>query len=150
MSTATVFDLIIAATCFGFAWLVWSALRSRPTDTPHRPQPTATAREIDDLELLGLRNTHDGPQRSLSHRELLALAPADRRRLRDASDWRIHGFHYVNAAARRLYWDRELGALASRILRRRARPIAAINFMSGSEQDLQEVSTNLFILNERE
>jgi hypothetical protein len=52
MSTATVFDLIIAATCFGFAWLVWSALRPRPTDTPHRPQPTATEREIDDLELL--------------------------------------------------------------------------------------------------
>jgi hypothetical protein len=93
---------------------------------------------IDDLHLLGLRDTHDGPQRSLSHRELLALAPADRRRLRDASDWRIHGFHYVNAAAKRLYWDRRLATIASRIFGRRARPIAAINFMSGSEQELHQ------------
>jgi hypothetical protein len=65
MSTATVFDLIIAATCFGFAWLVWSALRPRPTDTPHRPQPTATAREIDSLPAFvpeweaGRRRLHD-------------------------------------------------------------------------------------------
>ena len=93
---------------------------------------------IDDLQVLGLRDTDDGPQRSLSHRELLALAPADRRRLRDTSDWRIHGFHYVNAAAKRLYWERGLALVASRIFGRRARPIAAINFMSGSEQELHQ------------
>lgn len=93
---------------------------------------------ITDLRLLGLRDTADGPQRSLTHGELLALPPAERRRLRDASDWRIHGLHYVNPAAKRIYWDRRLGACASRIFGRRARPIAAINFMSGSEQELHQ------------
>ena len=67
-----------------------------------------------------------------------SLSPADRHRLRDASDWRIHGFHYVNSAAKRLYWDRGLAGIASRIFGRRARPIAAINFMSGSEQELHQ------------
>ena len=93
---------------------------------------------IPDLQLLGLRDTADGPQRSMSHHDLLALSPADRHRLRDASDWRIHGFHYVNAAAKRVYWDRGLAGTASRIFGRRARPIAAINFMSGSEQELHQ------------
>jgi hypothetical protein len=93
---------------------------------------------IADLELIGLREAIDGPQRSMAHRDLLALPPADRHRLRDASDWRIHGFHYVNAAAKRIYWDRRLGACASRIFARRSRPIAAINFMSGSEQELHQ------------
>lgn len=97
------------------------------------------AREpIADLELLGLRDAPDAPQRTLRHAELLALPPDARRRIRAASDWRIHGFHYVNAAARRLYWDRRLVAVASRIFGRRARPIAAINFMSGSEQALHQ------------
>jgi phytanoyl-CoA dioxygenase PhyH len=93
---------------------------------------------IADVTLLGLRDTHDGPQRSMSHRDLLALPPADRHRLRAASDWRIHGFHYVNPAAKRVYWDRGLAGIASRIFGRRARPIAAINFMSGSEQELHQ------------
>jgi len=93
---------------------------------------------IPDLELIGLRETYDGEQRTLSHREVLGLDVARRRRIRDVSDWRIHGFHYVNPAARRIYVDRGLGALASRILGRRARPIAAINFMRGSEQDLHQ------------
>jgi hypothetical protein len=96
------------------------------------------AEPIADLELLGLRDAIDGPQRKLSHRELLALPAEARRRLREASDWRIHGFHYVNAAAKRLYWEPRLAACASRIFGRRARPIAAINFMSGSEQDLHQ------------
>jgi hypothetical protein len=51
MSTATVFDALIAACLFAFAWLVWSALRPRPTDTAHHDQANAV-REIDDLELL--------------------------------------------------------------------------------------------------
>ena len=93
---------------------------------------------IPDLELLGLRETLDSEQRNLAHRDLLGLDPDRRRRMREASDWRIHGFHYVNAAAHRIYCTRELLDLASRILGRRARPIAAINFMTGSEQALHQ------------
>ena len=60
--------------------------------------------------------------------------------MREASDWRIHGFHYVNAAARRLYTrPRGCATLASsRLFGRRARPIAAINFMAGSQQELHQ------------
>jgi ectoine hydroxylase-related dioxygenase (phytanoyl-CoA dioxygenase family) len=50
----------------------------------------------------------------------------------------IHGFHYVNRAASRIYRHRGLRRLASRLLGRRARPIAAINFMVGSEQALHQ------------
>jgi phytanoyl-CoA hydroxylase len=93
---------------------------------------------VADLVLLDLRETLDAPPRNLTHAELLALDPATRRRMREASDWRIHGFHYVNAAARRLYTDHRLRDLVSRLFDRRARPIANINFMVGSQQSLHQ------------
>ena len=96
------------------------------------------SRPIPNLELLGLRETIDGEQRNLPHRALLALDPATKRRMREVSDWRIHGFHYVNGSARRIFWNRGLRAIASRIFGRPARPIAAINFMTGSEQELHQ------------
>ena len=58
--------------------------------------------------------------------------------MRAASDWRIHGFHYINAAAARLFHHRGLRALVSRLFGRTARPFAAINFMSGSQQHLHQ------------
>ena len=90
------------------------------------------------LTLLDLRETEDAPPRNLAHRELLALPLATRHRIREVSHWRIHGFHYVNTAARRIYFGRQLCRVASRILGRRAVPIAAINFMAGSEQSLHQ------------
>ena len=97
------------------------------------------AREaIRGLEILGLRDAIGAPERNLSHGDVLRLDPDMRRRLRDASDWRIHGFHYVDEAARRIYFNGKLRRIASRLLGRRARPIAAINFMSGSEQALHQ------------
>lgn len=97
------------------------------------------AREpIPHLELLGLREERDGPFRSVAHAEILTWDAARRRRVRAASDWRIHGFHYVNDAARRLFWNAKLRRTASLLFGRRARPIAAINFMSGSQQELHQ------------
>ena len=96
------------------------------------------ARPIPNLVLLGLRDTPDAEPRNVPHAELLRLDPARRRRMREASDWRIHGFHYVNDRAKRLYWEPRLRSLASRIFGRRARPIAAINFMAGSQQTLHQ------------
>jgi ectoine hydroxylase-related dioxygenase (phytanoyl-CoA dioxygenase family) len=93
---------------------------------------------IRDLVLLDLREAPDAPPRSMTHAELLGLDVATRRRLRENSDWRIHGFHYVNAAARRLYHAPRLRTLVGRLLGRRARPIAAINFMVGSQQKLHQ------------
>jgi phytanoyl-CoA hydroxylase len=90
------------------------------------------------LELLDLREEPGAPPRAMSHAELLALDPARRRRLREASEWRIHGLHYFDAAARRIYLDRRLRHLAGTILGRRARPMATINFMVGSEQELHQ------------
>src|SRR6185295_9601381 len=78
------------------------------------------------------------PPRNVPHHEVLAMDPGRRRRVREASDWRIHGFHYVNAAAKRLFDNRRLRDLASTILGRRARPFAAINFMTGSQQALHQ------------
>ena len=93
---------------------------------------------IADLTLLDLREDEDAPPRNLAHAELLALDPATRARMRTASNWRIHGFHYVNAAARRLFNNRALRGLVTRLLGRTARPIAAINFMKGSQQHLHQ------------
>jgi ectoine hydroxylase-related dioxygenase (phytanoyl-CoA dioxygenase family) len=93
---------------------------------------------IADLQLLGLRETMEAPERNVAHRDLLRLDPDTRRRMREASDWRIHGFHYVNEPARRIYFSRKLAGIAARIFARRARPIAAINFMTGSEQALHQ------------
>ena len=97
------------------------------------------AREpIADLELLGIRETLDGEQRNVHHRDLLRLDPERRRRMREVSDWRIHGFHYFNAAARRIHDNRRLADFAARLFGQHARPIAAINFMTGSEQALHQ------------
>jgi len=93
---------------------------------------------IPDLQLIGLRETIEGPEGNISHRDLLRLDAETSRRMREMSDWRIHGFHYVNEAARRIYSNRKLAGIASRLLGRRARPIAAINFMTGSEQALHQ------------
>jgi phytanoyl-CoA hydroxylase len=93
---------------------------------------------IPHLEFLGLRATPGGPLETLSHAELLALPPDERARRRAISDWRIHGFHYVDAAARRLFAAPRLRAMASRIFGRRARPFALINFMTGSQQELHQ------------
>ena len=93
---------------------------------------------IPGLILLDLRLDEVAPPRCLAHRELLALPLASRLRIRDASHWRIHGFHFVNAAARRIYLGRQLRDVAGSILGRRAVPIAAINFMTGSEQALHQ------------
>jgi ectoine hydroxylase-related dioxygenase (phytanoyl-CoA dioxygenase family) len=90
------------------------------------------------LDLLDLRDAPGAPPRTVAHGELLALPAERRRRMREASDWRIHGFHYVNAAARRIFDNPRLRALVSRILGRRARPFAAINFMAGSQQHLHQ------------
>ena len=93
---------------------------------------------IPDLTLLDLREEAAGERTNLLHRDLLKLDRATRQRIRDASDWRIHGFHYVNQRAKRIYFNRRLRDVASRIFRRRAKPIAAINFMTGSEQALHQ------------
>src|SRR5215469_12593792 len=72
------------------------------------------------------------------HDEVLTWDGARRARVRAASDWRIHGFHYVNAPARRIFHEPRLRAFASRMFGRSARPFAAINFMKGSRQHLHQ------------
>ncbi len=86
------------------------------------------------LELLDLRERPDAPVRTLSHAALLALDPATRARMRAASNWRIHGFPEIDPAARRLFRSPRLRQVASLLFGRPARPLAAINFMAGSEQ----------------
>jgi phytanoyl-CoA hydroxylase len=93
---------------------------------------------IPHLTLLDLRESPDAAPRPVTHAELLATEPARRARIREASDWRIHGFHYVNAPARRLFQSEPLRALVSKIFGRPARPFAAINFMKGSRQHLHQ------------
>jgi ectoine hydroxylase-related dioxygenase (phytanoyl-CoA dioxygenase family) len=90
------------------------------------------------LTLLDLREDAAAPPRNLSHAEVLALPSAARARMRVASDWRIHGFHYVNAPAARLFHHRGLRRLVSRLFGRTAKPFAAINFMAGSQQHLHQ------------
>jgi len=96
------------------------------------------AEPIANLTLLGLREDADAEPRNVPHADLLRLEPARRHRMRDVSDWRIHGFHYVNEPARRIYWNPRMRTLAGQIFGRRARPIPAINFMTGSEQALHQ------------
>jgi ectoine hydroxylase-related dioxygenase (phytanoyl-CoA dioxygenase family) len=90
------------------------------------------------LTLLDLREAPDMPARNVTHAELLAMPAATRHRLRAASDWRIHGLHYLHAAAARVFGHRRLRDLVTRLLGRTARPFAAINFMSGSQQRLHQ------------
>jgi ectoine hydroxylase-related dioxygenase (phytanoyl-CoA dioxygenase family) len=96
------------------------------------------AAPIRGLELLDLHERRDVPPRNLTHAELLALPPETRQAMRAASDWRIHAFHHLNAAAARVFREPRLRRVASRLLGRRARPIAAINFMTGSQQSLHQ------------
>lgn len=93
---------------------------------------------IPGLTLLDLRDAPGAPVRNVEHAALLRLPPEERRRMRAASSWRIHGFHYLDAAARRLFRSRRLRGLVSRLLGRPAKPFAAINFMAGSGQHLHQ------------
>jgi hypothetical protein len=93
---------------------------------------------IPSLTLLDLRESPDDPPRARTHAEVLALPPATRARMRAESQWRIHGFHYLDAAAERLFHHRGLRGIASRLFGRTARPFAAINFMAGSEQHVHQ------------
>jgi ectoine hydroxylase-related dioxygenase (phytanoyl-CoA dioxygenase family) len=93
---------------------------------------------IPNLELLDVRDGPGTPPRNLTHTALLSLPPEQRARMRASSDWRIHGFHYVNAPASRIFHDERLRRMVSRILGRSARPFAAINFMTGSQQHLHQ------------
>jgi len=96
------------------------------------------AAPIPGLTLLDLREEVGAPPRNLSHADVLALPPAVRTRMRATSDWRIHGFHYVNAPAARLFHHGGLRSLVSRLFGRTAQPFAAINFMAGSQQHLHQ------------
>ncbi len=96
------------------------------------------AAPVPHLVLLDLRDDADAPARNVAHAELVRWDRERRARARAASDWRIHGFHYVNPPARRIFHNGRLGALASRLFGRRARPFAAINFMKGSRQHLHQ------------
>lgn len=93
---------------------------------------------IANLTLLDLHESPDEPPRNLSHAEVLALPLAQRLRMRDVSHWRIHGLHYLDPAARRIFWNPRLREIASAVFGRHARPFAAINFMRGSEQLLHQ------------
>jgi hypothetical protein len=93
---------------------------------------------IPGLELLDLRDAPNAAPRPIAHDTLLALPPSERHRMRALSDWRIHGFHYVNDAARRIFQSTRLRTLVSHLLGRTARPFAAINFMAGSQQHLHQ------------
>jgi phytanoyl-CoA hydroxylase len=90
------------------------------------------------LVLLDLRDEPGEPSRNVPHAEVLGWDRVRRERVRAASDWRIHGFHYLDASARRVFSSRALRDLASRLFGRRARPFAAINFMKGSRQHLHQ------------
>jgi hypothetical protein len=87
---------------------------------------------VADLVLLDLRETPDAapePHPRSCSRSIQPSAGACARRRTGAS-----GFHYVNAAARRLYTGSQLRGLVSRLFDRRARPIANISFAVGSQQ----------------
>jgi len=93
---------------------------------------------IPHLVLLDLRDGPGEAPRNVPHAEVLGWDRERRARVQGASDWRIHGFHYLDESARRLFSSQRLRDLASRILGRRARPFAAINFMKGSRQHLHQ------------
>jgi len=96
------------------------------------------AAPIAHLELLDLRDAPGESPRNVPHAEVLGWEPARRERVQAASDWRIHGFHYHDASARRVFSSPRLRDLVSRLFGRRARPFAAINFMKGSRQHLHQ------------
>jgi hypothetical protein len=93
---------------------------------------------IEGLTLLDLRTSPDASPRDYPHAELLSLDRDTRLAMRTHSNWRVHGFHYVYQAAHRIFNDPRLRALVAAILDRPVQPIAAINFMRGSEQALHQ------------
>lgn len=90
------------------------------------------------LKLYDLRESVEGPVRTLTHAQVLALPAAERQRMREASAWRTHGFHRYNLAGLRIYRNRRLRRLASAIFGCAARPFASISFLYGSRQALHQ------------
>lgn len=90
------------------------------------------------LNFYGMCDHPDAPARTLTHAELLHIAPEQRTRMRLASSWRTHSFYCYSLPALRLFLNRPLRRLASAIFGRRARPFASINFQYGSQQTLHQ------------
>src|SRR5262249_54973907 len=65
------------------------------------------------LVLLDLHDARGESARNVSHVEVLSWDRARRERVQAASDWRIHGFHYLDASARRVFSSPRLRHLAS-------------------------------------
>lgn len=96
------------------------------------------AEPIAGLEILDLRlGPHDALV-NLSHAEVLALEETRRLEVREASNWRIHGFYNFSPSARLIFDNPELTRLASLILGRPAAPSYTINFTYGSQQPLHQ------------
>lgn len=93
---------------------------------------------IDGLTILGLQDDQTGIARSMTHAELLDLELGKRLKLREISDWRIHGFQEQNLAAKSIFNNEKIRLTISKLFGFPAHPIASINFMSGSQQALHE------------
>ncbi len=93
---------------------------------------------IEGLTLLSISEKRGGPVRNYTHAELLQLDPDTRQRMRKVSNWRIHGFENLNAAAMNLYQSAKIREAVSKIFHQPAQTIASINFMYGSEQALHQ------------
>ncbi|MBI3735246.1 phytanoyl-CoA dioxygenase family protein, partial [Candidatus Sumerlaeota bacterium] len=99
---------------------------------------------IPNLHILGAQ-LDPGDPASLPHDQLIRLDPEKKKKLRDASPWRIHNFHLLSDYARRIHDNAELIRLNSLIFGRDAVPRATINFMYGSRQHLHQDMTVFFV-----
>lgn len=89
------------------------------------------------LEILGVP-IRPGAEAGFHHWQLLELPRAERERLRDTENWRLHGFNRFSAATQEIYEDPKLKALASMIFDRPAENETTINFRQGSRQHIHQ------------
>jgi hypothetical protein len=95
---------------------------------------------INGLNMVDLKLDPDlsQPARTISHAEVLAIPLEERLAVRDRSQWRIHGFHWHSAAARKIFDNPEIARVASLIMGEKADPTFTINFVYGSRQSLHQ------------
>ncbi|HEV3241021.1 MAG TPA: phytanoyl-CoA dioxygenase family protein [Casimicrobiaceae bacterium] len=107
----------------------------------------AFVREIDDVwertdPIDGLAvsdvNLDEGYRVHVPHGDLVRLDLEQRRRIRDASNWRIGQYHLYSRAARQIFDHPDISRIASTIFARRGVPRYSLMFSKGTEQGLHQ------------
>ena len=83
-------------------------------------------------------NLDEGYRVHVPHGDLVRIAPQQRQRIKEISNWRIGQYHLYSSSARRIFDHPGIEGVASAIFGRRGEPRYSLMFSKGTEQGLHQ------------